>query len=148
FGQERDMPTWIACVARVAVNTGSGVVRVERLTIVVDAGTIVDPDSALAQVEGGALWGLSMALYEGSEFVKGQVKDLNLDTYGPLRIGDAPEIDVEFVDSTEVRVGLGEPGTTVVAPAIGNAIFAAVGVRLRHLPISPAMVMQSLTRQS
>ena len=92
--------------------------------------------------------GLSMALYEGSEFVKGQVKDLNLDTYGPLRIGDAPEIDVEFVDSTEVPVGLGEPGTIVVAPAIGNAIFAAVGVRLRHLPISPAMVMQSLTRQS
>ncbi len=148
FGQERDMPTWIACVARVAVNTGSGVVRVERLTILVDAGTIVDPDSALAQVEGGALWGLSMALHEGSEFVKGQVKDLNLDTYGPLRIGDVPEIDVEFVDSTEVPTGLGEPATTVVGPAIGNAIFAAVGVRLRHLPIRPATVLRSLTRQS
>ncbi len=148
FGQERDMPTWIACVARVAVNPGSGVVRVERLTIVVDAGTIVDPDSALAQVEGGALWGLSMALHEGSEFVKGQVKDLNLDTYGPLRIGDVPEIDIEFVDSTEVPTGLGEPATTVVGPAIGNAIFAAVGLRLRHLPIRPATVLRSLTRQS
>jgi isoquinoline 1-oxidoreductase beta subunit len=148
FGQERDMPTWIACVARVAVNPGSGVVRVERLTIVVDAGTIVDPDSALAQVEGGALWGLSMALHEGSEFVKGQVKDLNLDTYGPLRIGDVPEVDIEFVDSTEVPTGLGEPATTVVGPAIGNAIFAAVGVRLRHLPIRPATVLRSLTRQS
>ena len=72
FGQERDMPTWIACVARVAVDRASGVVRVEKLTIVVDAGTIVDPDGALAQVEGGALWGLSMALYEGTEFVKGR----------------------------------------------------------------------------
>jgi CO/xanthine dehydrogenase Mo-binding subunit len=89
-----------------------------------------------------------MALHEGSEFVKGQVKDLNLDTYGPLRIGDVPEIDVEFVDSTEVPTGLGEPGTTVVGPAIGNAIFAAVGVRLRHLPIRPATVLRSLTRQS
>src|SRR5271157_2225315 len=148
FGQERDMPTWIACVARVAVDRGSGVVRVERLTIVVDAGTIVDPDGALAQIEGGALWGLSMTLYEGSEFVKGQVKDSNLDTYGPLRIGDVPEIDVELVDSTEVPVGLGEPATTVVAPAVGNAIFAAVGVRLRHLPIRPAMVLRSLAERS
>src|SRR5271166_1169991 len=148
FGRERDMPTWIACVARVAVDRGSGAVRVERLTIVVDAGTIVDPDGALAQIEGGALWGLSMTLYEGSEFVKGQVKDSNLDTYGPLRIGDVPEMDVEFVDSTEVPVGLGEPATTVVGPAIGNAIFAAVGVRLRHLPIRPAMVLRSLAGQS
>jgi len=148
FGQERDMPTWIACVARVAVDRGSGVVRVERLTIVVDAGTIVDPDGALAQIEGGALWGLSMTLYEGSEFVKGQVKDSNLDTYGPLRIGDVPEIDIEFVDSTEVPVGLGEPATTVVGPAIGNAIFAAVRIRLRHLPIRPAMVLRSLASGS
>jgi CO/xanthine dehydrogenase Mo-binding subunit len=74
------------------------------------------------------------------------VKDLNLDTYGPLRIGDVPEIDVEFVDSTEVPTGLGEPATTVVGPAIGNAIFAAVGVRLRHLPIRPATVLRSLGR--
>jgi isoquinoline 1-oxidoreductase subunit beta len=56
FGQERNMPTSIACVARVAADRRSGVVRVERLTIVVDAGTIVDPDGALAQIEGGALW--------------------------------------------------------------------------------------------
>ena len=62
FGQERDMPTWVACVARVRVDRGSGAVTVEKLTIVVDAGTIVHPDGALAQVEGGALWGLSMAL--------------------------------------------------------------------------------------
>src|SRR5271169_3813261 len=63
-------------------------------------------------------------------------------------VSEAPaarRIDVEFVDSTEVPVGLGEPGTTVVDPAIGNAIFAAVGARLRHLPILPAMVLQSLT---
>jgi isoquinoline 1-oxidoreductase subunit beta len=144
FGQERDMPTWIACVARVRVNRGSGAVNVEKLTIVVDAGTVVDPDSALAQTEGGALWRLSMALHEGTEFVEGQVKDTNLDTYTPLRIGDVPELDIEFVDSTEVPVGLGEPPTTVVGPAIGNAIFAAVGARLRHLPIRPAAVLEAL----
>ena len=148
FGQERDMPTWTACVARVRVNRSNGVVTVEKLTIVVDAGTIVHPDGALAQVEGAALWGLSMALHEGTEFVHGQVKDTNLDTYTPLRIGDVPELDIEFIDSNEAPVGLGEPATTVIAPAIGNAIFAAVAVRLRHLPIRSDAVLQSLTQKS
>jgi CO/xanthine dehydrogenase Mo-binding subunit len=123
-------------------------VLVDKLTIVVDAGTLVHPDGALAQIQGGALWGLSMALHEGTEFVRGQVKDTNLDTYTPLRIGDVPELEVEFIDSTEAPVGLGEPGTTVVAPAIGNAVFAAVGIRLRQLPIRPNSVLRALTRQS
>ncbi len=148
FGQERNMPTWIACVARVRVDRSSGAVTVEKLTIVVDAGTVVDPDGALAQIEGGALWGLSMALHEGTEFVKGQVKDTNLDSYTPLRMGDEPELDIEFIDSAEVPVGLGEPGTTVVAPAIGNAIYAAVGARLRHLPIRPDAVLRALNTKS
>jgi hypothetical protein len=59
-----------------------------------------------------------------------------------------PELDIEFMDSSEAPVGLGEPATTVVAPAIGNAIFAAVGVRLRHLPIRPNAVLKSLTQKS
>jgi len=148
FGQERNMPTWVACVARAHVDRGSGAVTVEKLTIVVDAGTVVHPDGAMAQVEGGALWGLSMALHEGTEFVKGQVSDTNFDSYTPLRIGDVPELDIEFIDSTEVPVGLGEPATTVVAPAIGNAIFAAVGARLRHLPMRPAALRKALAGHS
>jgi CO/xanthine dehydrogenase Mo-binding subunit len=147
FGQARSMPTWTACVARVRVDRGSGAVSVEKLSIVVDAGTLIHPDGALAQVEGSVLWGLSMALYEGTEFHKGQVKDTNFDSYTPLRIGDVPDLDIEFVDSTEAPVGLGEPGTTVVAPAIGNAIFAATGIRLRHLPIRPAAVLGALASQ-
>jgi isoquinoline 1-oxidoreductase subunit beta len=147
FGQERAMPTWVACVARVRVDRGSGALSVEKLTIVVDAGTIVHPDGALAQVEGSALWGLSLALHEGTEFIKGQVKDTNFDSYTPLRIGDVPKLDIEFIESVDAPVGLGEPGTTVVAPAIGNAIFAAAGVRLRHLPIRPAAVLQALASQ-
>lgn len=140
FGQERDMPTWVACVARVRVDRSTGAVGVEKMTIVVDSGTVVDPDSARAQIEGSSLWGLSMALHEGTEFVNGQVKDTNLNAYTPLRIADVPELDISFVDSTEPPVGLGEPATTVVAPAIANAIFAAVGARLRHIPITPQAV--------
>ena len=146
FGQERNMPTWIACAARVRVDRASGHVAVEKLTIVIDAGTIIHPDSAAAQVEGAALWGLSTALYEGTELTKGQPKDTNLDSYRVLRMGETPEIDMEFIPSTETPVGLGEPATTAVAPAIGNAIFAATGARVRDLPIRPQGVLAALAR--
>jgi CO/xanthine dehydrogenase Mo-binding subunit len=144
FGQERDMPTWGACVAQVHVDRATGLIAVEKLTLVIDAGTIVDPDGARAQTEGALLWGLSMALYESSEFVNGRVKDTNLDTYEPLRIADIPRLDVTFVESGEVPVGLGEPPTTIIAPAIANAIFNAVGARLRHLPMKPEDVLKAL----
>jgi CO/xanthine dehydrogenase Mo-binding subunit len=138
FGQERDMPTWVACVARVKVARESGAVTVEKLTIVTDAGTIIDPDSSRAQTEGAALWGLSLALHEGTEFRNGQVADTNLDSYTPLRVTEVPPLDIYFMPSAEPPVGLGEPATTVVGPAIANAIFAATGKRLRHLPMRPA----------
>jgi isoquinoline 1-oxidoreductase beta subunit len=148
FGQERTMPTWVACAARVHVNRSNGHVAVEKLTLVVDAGTLIHPDSAAAQVEGAALWGLSTALYEGTEFVKGQPKDTNLDSYRVLRMGQIPELEIEFIPSAEMPVGLGEPATTAVAPAIGNAIFAASGVRLRDLPIRQEAVRQALAHQA
>jgi CO/xanthine dehydrogenase Mo-binding subunit len=132
----------------VRADRNSGRVTVDKLTLVIDAGTIVHPDSAEAQVEGAALWGLSMALHEGTEFVRGQPKDTNLDTYTPLRMGDVPDVEVELISSTEAPVGLGEPATTVVAPAVANALFAATGARLRHLPIRPEAVLQALDRQS
>jgi isoquinoline 1-oxidoreductase subunit beta len=147
FGQERDMPTWVACVARVTVDRTTGHVTIQKLTVVTDAGTIVDPDSARAQIEGAVLWGLSMALYEGTAFENGQVKDTNLSSYTPLINSDVPELDISFVESTEVPVGLGEPATTVVAPAIANAIFAATGARLRHLPMKAADVLATLLKK-
>jgi len=148
FGQERDMPTWVACAARVRVDRRSGGVIAEKLTFVIDAGTIIDPGGAEAQVQGGALWGLSMALHEGTEFSRGQPKATNLDSYPLLRMGNVPEIDIEFLPSTEVPVGLGEPATTPVAPAIANAIFAATGARCRDLPIRPQAVLQALSVRS
>jgi isoquinoline 1-oxidoreductase subunit beta len=146
FGQERGMPTWCACAAEVNVDRKTGVVSVRKLWLDIDAGTIIDPDGARAQAEGAMLWGLSMALYEGTDFVNGKVRDTNLDTYTPVRISDVPDFDIAFVQSGEAPMGLGEPPTTVIAPAIGNAIFAATGIRLRRLPIRPADVLEALAR--
>jgi isoquinoline 1-oxidoreductase beta subunit len=144
FGQERGMPTWCACAAEVEVDRRTGVVSVRKLWLDIDAGTIIDPDGARAQAEGAMLWGLSMALYEGTDFANGKVRDTNLDTYTPVRISDVPDFDISFVDSAEAPMGLGEPPTTVIAPAIGNAIFAATGIRLRRLPIRPGDLLAAV----
>ncbi|EHH68840.1 xanthine dehydrogenase family protein molybdopterin-binding subunit [Gluconobacter morbifer] len=143
-GQERGMPTWTAGAAQVHVDRKTGVITCQKLWLVLDAGTIVDPGGALAQTEGAALWGLSMALFEGTEIVNGTIKDRNLNTYTPLRIPDVPDMDIEFVQNTEKPTGLGEPGVTVIAPAIANAVFNATGVRLRHIPMRPADVLREL----
>ncbi|WOJ97084.1 molybdopterin cofactor-binding domain-containing protein [Congregibacter brevis] len=132
-GQERAMPTWSACVAHVAVDGTN--VTVKKLWQTLDCGTVVHPDGALAQAEGATLWGLSLALHEGTAFENGQVRDRNLDSYTPLRMADVPEMDIKFIESDEFPTGLGEPPFIAVAPAIGNAIFAATGQRVRDLPI-------------
>ena len=148
YGQARSMPTWVGGAAQLHVDRKTGHVTVQKIWLVVDCGTVVDPNGARAQIEGSALWGLSMALYEGTEFRNGTVVDTNLDSYTPLRMIDTPPIEIEIVDSTEVPVGLGEPGTTVVAPTIANAIFNAVGVRMRHLPITPDAILKALEAQA
>ncbi|MCX8227482.1 MAG: molybdopterin-dependent oxidoreductase, partial [Sulfitobacter sp.] len=127
FGQSRSMPTWTAGAVQVHIDRETGNIDVQKMWLAFDCGTVVDPDSARAQCEGAALWGLSMALYEGTTIENGNVVDRNLGTYTPLRMIDTPDMEIAFVDSTEVPVGLGEPGTTVIAPAVANAIFNAVG---------------------
>jgi CO/xanthine dehydrogenase Mo-binding subunit len=134
-GQERDKPTWTACVVHVTVDEETSDVKVHKIWQTLDCGTVIHPDGALAQAEGAMLWGVSLALHEGTKFVDGQVKDTNLDTYKPLRISDAPELDIKFMPSTEFPTGLGEPPLIAVAPAIGNAVYAATGKRIRDLPI-------------
>lgn len=132
-GQERNMPTWVACVAHVAVDGED--ISVKKIWQTIDCGTVVHPDGAMAQAEGAILWGLSVALHEGTRFENGEVADQNLDSYTPLRMADVPELDIKFVESTEFPTGLGEPPFIPVAPAIANAVFAATGQRVRDLPI-------------
>ena len=135
FGQQRDMATWVACVAHVAVDKESGSVKVKKIWQSIDCGTVVHPDGAMAQAEGATLWGVSLALHEGTTFKDGQVVDRNLDTYTPLRMADVPELDIKFIESTEFPTGMGEPPMIPVAPAIASGIYAAVGIRARELPI-------------
>jgi len=135
FGQQRDMATWIAVVVHVAVEPESKAVKVKKVWQTIDCGTVVHPDGAMAQAEGATLWGVSLALHEGATFEGGQVAQRNFDTYTPLRMADVPELDIKFVESTEFPTGLGEPPVIAVQPAIGNAVFAATGVRARNLPI-------------
>ena len=144
YGQERNMPTWVACVAKLKVDRSSGKVSVSDLYLDFDCGTVIHPDGAMAQAEGSTLWGLSLALHEGTKIENGQVADQNLNSYSPLRLVDVPQLHINFVESTEFPVGLGEPGTTVVAAAVANAIFNAVGVRVRDLPIRPEAVKAAL----
>lgn len=135
FGQERANPTWTACVAHVAVDPDSSAVMVKKIWQSIDCGTVVHPDGAMAQAEGATLWGLSLALHEGTEIESGEVRDRNLNTYTPLRMADVPELDINFIESAEFPMGLGEPPLIAVPPAIGNAVFAATGKRVRDLPI-------------
>jgi isoquinoline 1-oxidoreductase beta subunit len=135
-GQERTMPTWTAVVAHVAVDAQTKAITVKKIWQSIDCGTVVHPDGALAQAEGATLWGISLAIKEGNSFVNGQVSKTNLDTYTPLRMADVPEMDIKFMPSTEAPTGLGEPPLIAIAPAIGNAVFAATGKRAYDLPIS------------
>jgi len=144
-GQERTMPAWIATAAHVHVNRDDGKITLKKLYVVVDAGLIVHPDGALAQIEGSLLWGTSLALHESNTYKNGQVSATNFNTYLPLRMKDVPDMDIEFVQSDEFPVGLGEPGVIGIAPAIGNAVFNAVGVRLRNLPMKPDELKKGLS---
>ena len=132
--QERATASWTACVAHVAV-APSGEIKVKKLTVATDVGTQVHPDNIRAQVEGAALWGLSLALYEKATLKDGGIEQTNFDTYTPLRMSQVPEVAVSVIANGEKATGVGEPAVTVIAPAIGNAIFNACGARIRSLPI-------------
>src|SRR5262249_21970662 len=98
-----------------------------------DCGTVVNPDTVKAQVEGGIIFGMSGALWNEITLQKGRVQQSNFHDYRVVRINEAPAIDVHIVSSSEAPGGLGEPPTAVTAPAL--AIGAAAGKRSRKWPL-------------
>jgi isoquinoline 1-oxidoreductase beta subunit len=131
--------TYMAQVAEVEVSR-DGAVRVRRVVCAVDCGTVVNPDTVQAQIQSAIIFGVTAALYGEITFKDGRVEQTNFDTYQILRMNEAPAIEVHIVQSFEPPGGMGEAGTSAIAPAVTNAIFAATGKRLRKLPIDTALL--------
>jgi isoquinoline 1-oxidoreductase beta subunit len=132
----------IAVVAEVHV-APTGQVRVERMVYAVDTGIAVNPDIVRAQIEGGAIYGITAALHGEITIANGRVQQVNFDTYRVLRMHEAPRVDVHVVESLEDPGGVGEPGTSGAIAAVANAVFAATGQRVRTLPIDPRKLRNS-----
>jgi isoquinoline 1-oxidoreductase subunit beta len=112
-----------------------GTPKVLKVTAAVDCGTTVNPLNGAAQVEGGIIMGLSAAIGEAITLDKGAVVQSNFNDYPILKLADAPQISVHFIESGSEMGGLGEPGVPPAAPALANALFALTGKRVRQLPI-------------
>ena len=125
--------SFIATIAEVEVDR-DGNIRVHRITSAVDTGIAVNPDSVVAQLQGGLIFGTTAALYGEITIDKGRVQQSNFNNYRMLRIDEAPAIDVHVIKSGEAPGGIGETGTTAAPPALRNAIYAATGIPLRRLP--------------
>jgi isoquinoline 1-oxidoreductase beta subunit len=144
--EERQSPTWVAGIAEVAVNPDTGVYKINRITVAMDPGFVVNPMNAKAQIQGAALWGASQVMSERLTFENGAIVQSNFHEYRPIRLADVPEIDVELIQSGHHPSGVGEPSSTIVAPAVANAIYNAVGVRVRHMPITPDAILAGLKK--
>jgi isoquinoline 1-oxidoreductase subunit beta len=129
--------THVAYVVEVAVDT-DGNVRVKRVVCAVDCGQVVNPDNVAAQMEGGIAFGLTAALKAESVFKDGRMQESNFHDYPILRMDEMPLVEVHIIENNKSSSGIGEMGVPPIAPAVANAVFAATGKRIRHIPIRPA----------
>jgi len=131
--------TFIAPIAEIEVDL-DGEIHVRRITSAVDTGIAINPDTIVAQLQGGLIFGLTAALYGKITISKGRVEQSNFNDYRMLRIDEVPVIDVHLIKSNEAPGGIGETGTNAAPPAVRNAIFAVTGVPLRRLPFDRKML--------
>ena len=137
---------YVAIVAEVEVNTGTGKVVARRLFVAQDCGPVSNPDGMRNQLEGGALQGLSRALGEEVTWDQAKVTSIDWRTYHSLSLGDEmPSVQSVLIDRHDVEAtGAGETAITVIAAAVGNAIFDATGVRIRQIPFTPDRIKGAL----
>lgn len=131
--------SYLATVAEVEV-AKDGSVAVKRVVCAVDAGVIVNPDTVRAQLSGGVIFGISGVLWGQATLANGRIEQSNFHDVRVLRMNETPAIEIHLVTSSEAPGGMGEPGTSGLAPAVANAIFAATGKRLRKLPVDTAVL--------
>jgi xanthine dehydrogenase YagR molybdenum-binding subunit len=139
--------------AAVAIDTETGIVRVERFVAVQDCGRPMNPRQIESQVQGGVLQGISYALFEDRIFDRrtGSMLNADLEHYKIVGSRETPDIDVILLEnyqgeSATDAYGIAEPANIATAPAIANAVYNAIGVRLRQLPMTPAAVLSALGR--
>jgi CO/xanthine dehydrogenase Mo-binding subunit len=126
--------TCCAAVARVTVRDGK--LTVDRITLVVDCGKVINPSGAKNQLTGGLLWGLTALLHGGVPIHRGRATRANFHQNALLRMDECPALDVILAPSQELRPhGIGEVSTPIAVPAVLNAIFSATGQRIRKLPV-------------
>ncbi len=128
--------SYVATVVEVSVIENK--LKVHDVFTVVDCGTVVNRDTVIAQLEGAAIFGMSLAYYGDISMEQGKVQQSNYHDYQMIRIHEAPKIHIEIVDNGDIPTGIGEPGVPVIAPAIVNAIYNATGKRYRKLPLKSA----------
>jgi isoquinoline 1-oxidoreductase subunit beta len=132
----RSFLSYVATVVEVEVSD-DGAITIPRVDTVVDAGTIVNPDTVRAQFEGAAVFGTSIARSGEITASQGVIRQSNFHDYPVTRMNQAPyQVNVHIVDSEALPAGVGEPGVPPFAPALCNAVFAATGKRVRELPLS------------
>ena len=128
--------THVAYVAEVSVDE-DGKVHVQRVVAAVDCGQVVNPDNVAAQIEGGIAFGLTATLKAKATLKDGRIQESNFHDYPILQMNEMPLVEVYIVDSDQGPSGMGEMGVPPIAPAVANAVFAATGKRIRHIPIRP-----------
>jgi nicotinate dehydrogenase subunit B len=137
--------TVVAQIADVEVDTSTGKVTVQKVTVGHDCGLIVNPDGLRNQIEGNVIQGSSRVLMEEVNFDSAGVKNLNWNTYPIIRFHEVPEVDIVLIDRRELPpMGGGEASSIATGAAVGNAIFDATGIRLRQVPFTPDRVRRAL----
>ncbi len=137
--------TYVGAVADVEVNRKSGEIRVKHFAVVQDCGQIINPDGVKNQIEGNVVQTVSRTLKEEVTFDRSRVTSLDWASYRILTFPEVPDVDIDLMDRpTEKPWGVGEPAAAVVPSAIANAVFDAVGVRMRSVPFTPDKVLAAL----
>jgi nicotinate dehydrogenase subunit B len=128
----------VATCAEVSVDPGTGTVRIVRVVTAFECGAIINPDNLKNQIEGATIMGIGGALFEAIEFEDGRIHNPHFSSYRVPRFSDVPAIETVLIDRKDLlSAGAGECPIVALAPAVGNAIFDAGGIRLRSLPMIP-----------